>query len=114
MIRSVKAEVLSSGDKKSRVYIDSSSVKYDKGVAIFREHRHFRNLKNFKSFTRDLSSEVFEKIQLRVWIETRGVNFKKKEIYLHLPRITTLEIIHHIKNRFFEVFGFKVVLIYGR
>lgn len=112
MIRSVKGAVLSSEDKKSRVYIDSSSVRYDKGVVIFREHRQFKNLKNFNGFTKDLSSEVFEKIQLRVWIETRGVNFKKNEIYLHLPCMTTLEIIYHIKSRFFEVFGLKAVLIY--
>ncbi|MFA6195259.1 MAG: hypothetical protein WC656_01290 [Sulfurimonas sp.] len=112
MMHAVKASMPRSANKKSRVYIDFTSARYEQGAVVFREHKTFKTLENLKSFTRDISSEVYQKIQKRVWMEVRSVNLRRKEVYVHLPYMSTLGVIEHIKSRFYEVFGLRVVLIY--
>lgn len=114
MISNVKAmlERQSNGNKKSRAYIDFTSARYEMATVIFKEQKNYKTIENLRNFTRDISNEVLEKIQKKVWIDIRGVNLLNQDVYVHLPYMCTREIIEHIENRFDEVFGLCVVLIY--
>lgn len=111
MAQRVKAIVPKKLGKKSRVYIDFTSAYYDNEFVMFRELKNYKTLKNAKEFTRDISREVYEKTQKRVWIEVKSINLNKKAIYVHLPYKTTLDVVEYIKLRFLEVFELNVVLV---
>lgn len=110
-VRLVKAKAPKTCGIKKRIYIDFTSAHFEKGFVFFRELRNYKTLKNTREFTKDISREVYEKIQKRVWIEVKSINLEKRAIYIHLPYKTTLDIIEYIKRRFLEVFELDVALV---
>jgi len=112
VVKSIQASLRITPKKKNRVYIDTRSFKQDKNLLLCKEHLRFVNISNLRHFTKDLSSEIKEKIGKRVWIEATGYSYKRLEVYIHLPYKNTLAVIEYIKIRYKEVFGLDVVLIY--
>ena len=99
---------------KTRFYIDFTTMQYVDGFISFKEHKSYINLKNLKAFTRDVSSEVFKKINHRIWIDVKSFHLRRKKVYIHIPYKTTKEILSFIDMKFKEIFGLKIELIYEK
>lgn len=107
----INAVFINNRDKK-RIYPDIKNIKYEKNLVLIKEYENYVNMKNLKDFTKDISKEIYLKIDKRIWIEVRGFNTNKKEVYLYIPHKTNKGIIEYINLRFKEVFNLKIKLIY--
>ena len=111
-VLNVQAKVFTTTIKKERVYIDFTSANITKATIVFLEFKNYINLANVKKFTGDISTEIKNKIGIRVWIEVRNINLKENKVYIHLPYKNKMTIIDFIKKRFYDIFGLTVELIY--
>lgn len=111
IVKRIKAIAVANSSKKERFYISPTSYTIDKETVIFREYKNITNIKNIKEFTKHISTEIQEKINKKIWIEVKGVNKSKKEVYIYLPNKTIKEIVEYIKKRYFEVFDIYVEFV---
>ena len=110
-VASVNAVFINNKQKK-RIYPDIKNVVYDKNTILIKEYKNYRNIKNLRDFTKDLSKEIYLKINKKIWIEVKGFNINEKKVYIHIPYKTNKGILQYINLRFKEIFDLKVDLIY--
>jgi len=110
-VASVNAVFINNKEKK-RIYPDIKNIVYNKNIILIKEYGKYINIKNLKNFTKDLSKEIYLKINKKIWIEVKGFNIKEKKVYIYIPFKTNRGILEYINLRFKEIFGLKISLIY--
>ena len=101
-----------SKSKKSRLYINPHSALIVSNKILYYEYKKYVNMNNIIALTKELSREIHDKIDIKIWIEIRGFDFNKKEVYLYLPHKTLSAIIDFIELKYKEIFTLSTIFIY--
>lgn len=111
MISGVKAATPTQTKKKDRIFIDFTSAKIVKNFVYFMEHKKYVSKNNLLAFVKDVNTEIFKKIDKRIWIDVRNIDLFTRVAYLHLPQKTTRPVIEYIQKRVKEIFELEVKFV---
>lgn len=105
----IKAYTHCNEAKKDRIFIDYTSVRYEKNNVFFKERKNINTRQNAIVVIKDICSEISKKTGKKIWINIKNIDENNKKLHLSVTTKTNKAIIEYIEKRVGEIFGLSVV-----
>jgi len=110
-VKNILGECPISEKKRKRFYIDFRKFRYKNNNILYKESENIKVKSNFIQLIKELSREIFKKIEVKISIEYIFFQESTNTVYLYHIFKTRKEVLEYIQNKFYEVFEVNVIFL---